>query len=344
MWTPIFPLVYTGSGGIAISRLKVKVMSVRNLVPFLALLPVLFLISCRPESPSPPAPTPTIIPQDLRASVQELLVDVETAFQAQDGSAFRSRWASDVRDRCSAQEVQAALDNGELSNWEGFRVAAVYLDAEDTQQALAAVTTPRPAGLPEGMGVPFYLPLVLEDGTWHLEFPFPVVASVFGDDRCPFDAVGQMGSPPPAPTPADVEERFRSRHPGLPEHLQEFVSRPPGPDMNFEPYLPDLVPPPGVTHIRSGPSMSISGGVRPRLELGLQDSLITDQDAATLAAYYREQLLDRGWQLEERTDSSMISWTAWTFRDDHGELIQGFLLVWSPGEHRQVELSVVWMQ
>ncbi len=132
----------------------------------------------------------------------------------------------------------------------------------------------------------------------------------------------------------------------LPAHLEEFLQRPPNPDWNYEPYLPEITPPAGLKYVGVS-SGSSSGGdmdLGSLLEFYSQAYLITDKAPAILEEHYREQLLGRGWHLEDQAGTTAVALSAWTFRDDHGEQFHGFLVVRSLKERKRVELSVIWMQ
>ena len=124
----------------------------------------------------------------------------------------------------------------------------------------------------------------------------------------------------------------------LPAHLEEFLQRPPNPDWNYEPYLPEIAPPAGLKYV------AVSSGRSGFLEFYFQAYLITGKDPAILEEHYREQLLGRGWHLEDQAGTTAVALSAWTFRDDHGEQFHGFLVVKSLKERKRVELSVIWIQ
>ncbi len=195
-------------------------------------------------------------------------------------------------------------------------------------------------GIASGFAYAFPLPLVREQGVWRLGFPTLAMGTEPG---CPFaQNPGQQASERSAST-ATATPTFSFSQGPLPAHLQEFLQRPPSPDWNYEPYLPEIAPPAGLKYVAVSSGASTSGGGS-LLELYFQASLITGKDPAILEEHFREQLLGRGWHLEDQAGTPAVALSAWTFRDDHGEQFHGFLVVRSLKEHKRVELSVVWMK
>jgi hypothetical protein len=195
-------------------------------------------------------------------------------------------------------------------------------------------------GIDSGFAFSFPFPLVREEGEWRLGFP---TLAIVTEPGCPFaQNPGQQASERSAST-ATATPTFSFSQGPLPAHLQEFLQRPPSPDWNYEPYLPEIAPPAGLKYVAvsSGASTRGAGSL---LELNFQASLITGKDPAILEEHFREQLLGRGWHLEDQAGTPAVALSAWTFRDDHGEQFHGFLVVRSLKEHKRVELSVVWMK
>ena len=281
--------------------------------------------------------------QDLKQAAQELWDTFSASTQTLDGAAaLHGIFIADIRERCTVEQMQETLASGEAA-FPDIEVRSVFLDLEDPSSALmqlALLDQPEGnlQGIASGFAFAFPFPLVREEGEWRLGFP---TLAIVTEPGCPFaQNPGQQASERSAST-ATATPTFSFSQGPLPAHLQEFLQRPPSPDWNYEPYLPEIAPPAGLKYVAVSSGTSGGGSM---LELYFQASLITGKDPAILEEHFREQLLGRGWHLEDQAGTTAVALSAWTFRDDHGEQFHGFLVVRSLKEHKRVELSVVWMK
>ncbi len=305
------------------------------------------LVACGAEA------TPTATPglalptaQELKQAGQELFDTFSASIQTRDAAALHGIFVADLRERCTVEQMQDSLAAGEVP-FPNAEVRTVFLDLEDPSRALMQLALlDQPEGnmeaLASGFAFAFPFPMVQEKGEWRLSFPFLAIAPVEG---CPFaEDFDQQASERSAST-ATATPTFSTPY-QLPAHLEEFLQRPPKPEENYEPYLPDIAPPAGLKYAKEFRSRSRGGDIDlgSLLEFSFQAYLITDKAPGILEEHYRERLLGRGWHLEDQAGTPAVALSAWTFRDDHGEQFHGFLVVRSLKEHKRVELSVVWMK
>ncbi len=292
--------------------------------------------------------------QDLKQAAQELWDTFSASTQTLDGAAaLHGIFITDIRERCTVEQMQETLWSGEGA-FPDIEVRSVFLDLEDPSRALMQLALLDPPegnpkaegnlpGIASGFAYAFPFPLVREQGEWRLGFPILAWGTEPG---CPFaENPGQQASERSAST-ATATPTFSFSPYQLPAHLEEFLQRPPKPEENYEPYLPDIAPPAGLKYAKEFRSRSRGGDIDlgSLLEFSFQAYLITDKAPGILEEHYRERLLGRGWHLEDQAGTPAVALSAWTFRDDHGEQFHGFLVVRSLKEHKRVELSVVWMK
>ena len=289
--------------------------------------------------------------QDLKQAAQELWDTFSASTQTLDGAAaLHGIFIADIRERCTVEQMQETLASGEAA-FPDIEVRSVFLDLEDPSRALMQLALLDPPegnpksvgnlqGIASGFAYAFPFPMVREQGVWRLGFSILAMGTEPG---CPFaQNPGQQASERSAST-ATATPTFSFSQGPLPAHLQEFLQRPPSPDLNYEPYLPEIAPPAGLKYAKESRRRSTSGGGS-LLEFSFQASLITDKAPGILEEHFRERLLGRGWHLEDQAGTTAVALSAWTFRDDHGEQFHGFLVVRSLKERKRVELSVIWMQ
>ena len=308
------------------------------------------LAACGGEATPTTTPGPALpTAQELKQAGQELFDTFSASIQTRDAAALHGIFVADLRERCTVEQMQESLANGDVP-FPNAEVRTVFLDVDDPSRALLQLgLLDQPEGnlqaLASGFAFAFPFPMVRQEGEWRLSFPFLAIAP---EEGCPFAADfgrEQQASERSAST-ATATPTFSFSPYQLPAHLEEFLQRPPKPEENYEPYLPDIAPPAGLKYAKEFRSRSSGGDIDlgSLLEFSFQAYLITDKAPSILEEHYRERLLGRGWHLEDQAGTPAVALSAWTFRDDHSEQFHGFLVVRSLKEHKRVELSVVWMK
>ena len=279
-------------------------MKLMFLIVFLALL-AMACGSSEPASVSAPAAVSEAAPdaEELRAAAEYLFANVGAALQAGDAAEFLRLLATDIRERCTVEEVQAALASGEVLTPQ-LEVKAVYMDLEDNNRALVEVAVPpKPdEGSMEGLATAFAgafpWPIVREDGGWRFNLPF---LSLLPGDDCPYAAVAQGAEPPDADVP---------------------------PPSRIESVAPRLDPPPGV-------NMLSGGGGRGEGEMFASARLETDMTLAELLEYYRPQVLELGSVVQQEEVTEGLAVLTWTFHDNANRPGFGVLLIAPAGDDQR---------
>ena len=269
----------------------------------------LLAVACSSGAATTPSPIPeatqTIDPdlptaQELKQSSRELFSAFFTAIEDQDADVLHGLLTADIRERCTPEQVQQSL-GPEDEFFPELEVKAVFLDLEDPNTALVQVSLLEEpeaglAGMAASVATIFPFPMVQEDGQWRLSFPF----FPKGED-CPFDD-GSSQEESATVTPA-------------PPWLASIP----------HPVFLGLVPPPGVDAIVS--SSGGGGG-----EYNASVLLGTDMTLAVLLEYYRAQVLQPDWKVQQETMDEDLAALTWTFRDGEGFQWFGVLLVASAEE------------
>ena len=149
-----------------------------------ALLLTIGVVACGGES------TPSA--EDLRQAGEDLFTAISAAGETQDGPAFHDLLSAPTRERCTVEQLQDALESGDL-NFPELEVKSVFLDLEDSERALVQANLriqPEDDSL-EGAATAIFaafpFPMVLEQGRWRWDFlSFFSGLALSDDERCPF--------------------------------------------------------------------------------------------------------------------------------------------------------------
>ncbi len=303
-------------------------MRIIFLVGFLAL----GVMSCGGSQPTPGSTvtaTQEPIPQaeEVRATAENLFTTVATALQEGDAATFHKLLASDLRERCTVEEIQAALAAGEVLTPQ-LEVKGVYIDLEDNNRVLvdvAAVPLEPEEGLVEGLATAlagaFPWPIVREDGEWRFSLPF---LSLLPEEDCPYAAAAQEAEQ------SDAQGAEQSDAQEVEQSDADVPSPfPVGPELlPGQVEVPRLEPPQGVNILSSG-----SG--RGEGEAFASALLETDMALAALLEYYRQQVLEPDWMVQQEEVTEDLAVLTWIFRDDANRPGYGVLLIAPAGDDQR---------
>ncbi len=250
-------------------------------------------------TPSPTQPTA----QELKLAAQGLFDVFAASIQSRDGAALHEIFVSDLRERCTVEQMQESFGSGEAT-FPNAEIDAVFLNLEDPSSAFMRLALKdQPEGSPEtsasGLALAFPFPMALEEGGWRLDFPALVLPQEGG---CPFAG----GSSQDGTRQAD----------------RRMV------DATPQPALPRLAPPPGAQAIASG-----SGGGSG--EYNASVLLETDLTLVALLEYYRQNVVQPDWTVQQETLKEGLAALTWTFRDDGDHPWFGVLLI-APADDGQM--------
>ena len=247
------------------------------------------------QTPGPVLPTA----QELKQAGEDLFSAFFTAVEAQDGAALHGLLVADIREQCTPEQVQQALASDDVLPAE-LEVKSVFVDLEDPNRALAQVgllAEPETGseGFASSIATFFPFPMVRgEDGQWRLSLPL-----LPERDGCPF-AEGSSQD--------ETAIAASRRRDATPQHA-----------------FPLLEPPPGVRAIGSSSGGSIG-------EYNASVLLSTDMTLADLLEYYRQQVLQPEWKVQQETMEEDLAALTWTFRDEADFHWFGVLLITSAEE------------
>ena len=135
-------------------------------------------LACNGPETTPEPTLPSV--QELEQAAQDLLADIATANRAGDAAAYHQLLTSDIRERCSVEEVHRLLDPEEADTFAKLEVAAIYIDMEDFNRVWLRVSYQE-----ETASIP--IPMVWEDGRWRSSFPLHMAD--ISDEGCPFNDI-----------------------------------------------------------------------------------------------------------------------------------------------------------
>ena len=98
------------------------------------------------------------------------------------------------------------------------------------------------------------------------------------------------------------------------------------PNFGFSTVMPVLKAPKGALQKESG-GCSIGGN-----QWESDVTLETELNVTDLEAHYRNQLVEGGWKLEDKGNSSSVAWSTWSFTDESGSHRSGILFVSDLGQ------------
>ena len=251
--------------------------------------------------------------EELRQAAETLLSSYIAAAQTQDGATLHRLLVTDIRERCTVEQIQGSLVGDIDSDPGDLEVRTVYLDVADPNKALVQVAVGEApeeglGGLASALLVVFPFPLEQEEGEWRLNFPSLFLES---GDGCPFAAE------------FETEEQDRS----VPQPREVRV---------LEAESPLLASPPGAISLES--RYSAGGGE-------VNDSLLleTDLTLTELLEYYEEQVLEPDSEAQHPTVTEDLAALTWTFHDEGGTLWFGVLMVTPRADGVQWVRLWMWM-
>lgn len=238
--------------------------------------------------------------QELKQAGQGLFDTFSASIKSKDAAALHAIFVSDIRERCTVEQMQASMISGE-SSFPNAEVKTVFLDLENPSSALMQLAlrdqpNDGSVGLAAGFAFAFPFPMLMEDGAWRLSFPALVMVA---EEACPFaEQSSQSGS--------------------VTATAQRIQATP-------QAALPSLAPPTGVQTISSG-----SGGGNG--EYSATVLLKTEMPVDVLMDYYRNHVLQPNWELQNEMMDEGVAALTWTFLDEASQPGFGALVVAQSGE------------
>ena len=163
-----------------------------SLLLLASLVGVIITLACNGAAATPTA-TPTPGPalpsaQEIKQAGHDLFDAIAQASRDNDAAAFHRLMTSDLRERCTVEQLEGLVE-AEDDLFTGMDIRAAYLDLEDSNRAWLEVAR---SGVAEGTmeSFTFPIPMVREEGLWRTSYPF-----LPPGEGCPYAMRGEASEP-----------------------------------------------------------------------------------------------------------------------------------------------------
>ena len=161
-----------------------------SLLLLASLVVAVITLACNGAAATPTAtPTPTLpSSQEIKQAGHDLFDAIAQASRDNDAAAFHRLMNSDLRERCTVEQLEGMVE-AEDDLFTGMDIRAAYLDLEDSNRAWLEVAR---SGVAEGTmdSFTFPIPMVREEGLWRTSFLF-----IPPGEGCPYAMRGEASEP-----------------------------------------------------------------------------------------------------------------------------------------------------